>query len=403
MLYNYKSIKESFDFNEVLNNDDENNNLIGNQIYFKNVVDNIKTILNQNQLITYILTYSLEKQSILIQYKNKNSSNVLSLSATKITIINNQNIILDVYNCANNIFNLGIEEDINYQDIINNNNIQILKKITQLYGIQMQNIEIGIVLTYDNNNNYNYGKIYNSDLNNLPIVDINDYVIKNVIMPFINIGYNIIIKYIHTNKTSDYEIHNNLNYNTIFYPFKNYNIFINNIDLEYNLNKDIKKFIKYAKKYLIPSNGHILSGMNRRITNYETYWKNLSLCKFTDKDTKMKIKNTSFKITNKDIEIVYNKIKNVKNYTTDIYYDIYFDILKNLKENKASHFYARIVIASILGMSIETLSLFKIKLSWINKNISSLDSILLKAYFNYIIDNINNKGDIYYQIKNIIN
>jgi hypothetical protein len=48
MLYNYKSIKESFDFNEVLNNDDENNNLIGNQIYFKNVVDNIKTILNQN-------------------------------------------------------------------------------------------------------------------------------------------------------------------------------------------------------------------------------------------------------------------------------------------------------------------------------------------------------------------
>lgn len=403
MLYNYKSIKESFDFNEVLNNDDENNNLIGNQIYFKNVVDNIKTILNQNQLITYILTYSLEKQSILIQYKNKNSSNVLSLSATKITIINNQNIILDVYNCANNIFNLGIEEDINYQDIINNNNIQILKKITQLYGIQMQNIEIGIVLTYDNNNNYNYGKIYNSDLNNLPIVDINDYVIKNVIMPFINIGYNIIIKYIHTNKTSDYEIHNNLNYNTIFYPFKNYNIFINNIDLEYNLNKDIKKFIKYAKKYLIPSNGHILSGMNGRITNYETYWKNLSLCKFTDKDTKMKIKNTSFKITNKDIEIVYNKIKNAKNYTTDIYYDIYFDILKNLKENKASHFYARIVIASILGMSIETLSLFKIKLSWINKNISSLDSILLKAYFNYIIDNINNKGDIYYQIKNIIN
>ena len=403
MLYNYKSIKESFDFNEVLNNDDENNNLIGNQIYFKNVVDNIKTILNQNQLITYILTYSLEKQSILIQYKNKNSSNVLSLSATKITIINNQNIILDVYNCANNIFNLGIEEDINYQDIINNNNIQILKKITQLYSIQMQNIEIGIVLTYDDNNNYNYGKIYNSDLNNLPIVDINDYVIKNVIMPFINIGYNIIIKYIHTNKTSDYEIHNNLNYNTIFYPFKNYNIFINNIDLEYNLNKDIKKFIKYAKKYLIPSNGHILSGMNGRITNYETYWKNLSLCKFTDKDTKMKIKNTSFKITNKDIEIVYNKIKNAKNYTTDIYYDIYFDILKNLKENKASHFYARIVIASILGMSIETLSLFKIKLSWINKNISSLDSILLKAYFNYIIDNINNKGDIYYQIKNIIN
>lgn len=403
MLYNYKSIKESFDFNEVLNNDDENNNLIGNQIYFKNVVDNIKTILNQNQLITYILTYSLEKQSILIQYKNKNSSNVLSLSATKITIINNQNIILDVYNCANNIFNLGIEEDINYQDIINNNNIQILKKITQLYSIQMQNIEIGIVLTYDNNNNYNYGKIYNSDLNNLPIVDINDYVIKNVIMPFINIGYNIIIKYIHTNKTSDYEIHNNLNYNTIFYPFKNYNIFINNIDLEYNLNKDIKKFIKYAKKYLIPSNGHILSGMNGRITNYETYWKNLSLCKFTDKDTKMKIKNASFKITNKDIEIVYNKIKNAKNYTTDIYYDIYFDILKNLKENKASHFYARIVIACILGMSIETLSLFKIKLSWINKNISSLDSILLKAYFNYIIDNINNKGDIYYQIKNIIN
>lgn len=403
MLYNYKSIKESFDFNEVLNNDDENNNLIGNQIYFKNVVDNIKTILNQNQLITYILTYSLEKQSILIQYKNKNSSNVLFLSATKITIINNQNIILDVYNCANNIFNLGIEKDINYQDIINNNNIQILKKITQLYGIQMQNIEIGIVLTYDNNNNYNYGKIYNSDLNNLPIVDINDYVIKNVIMPFINIDYNIIIKYIHTNKTSDYEIHNNLNYNTIFYPFKNYNIFINNIDLEYNLNKDIKKFIKYAKKYLIPSNGHILSGMNGRITNYETYWKNLSLCKFTDKDTKMKIKNTSFKITNKDIEIVYNKIKNAKNYTTDIYYDIYFDILKNLKENKALHFYARIVIASILGMSIETLSLFKIKLSWINKNISSLDSILLKAYFNYIIDNINNKGDIYYQIKNIIN
>jgi hypothetical protein len=50
MIYNnYKSIKESFDFNEVLNNDNiDDNNLIGNQLWLKNIVDNIKIILNQN-------------------------------------------------------------------------------------------------------------------------------------------------------------------------------------------------------------------------------------------------------------------------------------------------------------------------------------------------------------------
>ena len=400
MIYNnYKSIKENFDFNEVLNNDNiDDNNLIGNQLWLKNIVDNIKIILNQNYLISYIITYSLDKMSILIQYKNKSSN--LPLSATKITI-NNLNIIFDIYNCSTFISDLTIETDINYIDVISNNNIQILKKLTQLFDIQKQNIEIGIVLTY-----YNGGKLSgnNSDLNNLPILEISGRLIKRDIMSFINIGYdNIIIKEVYNNTIDDYTFHEKyLNCDTIFNPLKYDNISIYDIDLSVNINKDIKNFIKYAKKYLIPSNGHILFLRDTdNIENYEIYWKNLSLCKFTDSETKIKIKNIiPVQITNKDIEIIYNKIKKSK-YSSAYTYNI-SDTLKNIKENRSAHFYIRIVLACIFGMHISILSTVKQDLLWCNKNIQ-YDSILIKAYFNYIIDDINNKGDIYKQIKQLIN
>ena len=397
MLYTYKSnvLKESFDFNEVLNNADNVIEDVAKHVQLMNVINTIKfNILNKNSTIESILTYSLENSSILIDYICKLSDMLTNKFhiTTKITIVN-QRIIFDI--CEWDYY-FNYEDNIFYRDIINNINNQILTELSQVFSIQKQDIEVGIVLPPIT------GEIWykKSDLNNLPILNIDSDVIKNIIMPIIKLGYNNI----NIKKNNYNQKRLNLN-NSFLKPLKYSNIFI---DVKYSLktniiDKDIKDFIKYAKKYLIPANGHILflSGeFNNNIKEYKTYWKNLTFCKFSDTETKMKIKNTSIQITQTDIELVYNILKKAKNRNEDIMNGV----LRNIKENNINSFYARITLACILGLELDHLSTFKQSFAWQTKAEKfPYDPALVKVYFNYIIDDINNHGVIYNKLITLLN
>jgi len=127
-------------------------------------------------------------------------------------------------------------------------------------------------------------------------------------MPFIKKGYkNIDIKSYYKNIKDINCTNTDNNATSIQYGnISIYNLAVTKID------KDIYSFIKYAKKYLIPSNGNILFLPDIFLNDkkkWETYWENIYLCKFTDKEINNALKNNSIKITQKDIEMVYNKLR----------------------------------------------------------------------------------------------
>lgn len=396
LSYKNKRLNESFDFNEVLNNDRNNLNDVIQTIQLTSIIDIIKEVLIKNTQVESIITYSLEKNCILIRHSYKVTDNItLVLSIIKVTL-NNQKFIFDIYNCNDNISNMCDEYDDNYYNIINNKNIEIFEKL--LYVVGIQNIKIGIVLT----NARDDGAIYrhNSDLNNLPILQISGKVIKNNIMPFIKKGYkNIDIKSYYKN-IKDINCTNTDN-NATSVQYGNisiYNLAVTKID------KDIYSFIKYAKKYLIPSNGNILFLPDIFLNdkkNWETYWENIYLCKFTDTEINNAIKNNSIKITQKDIEIVYNKLRARYTNSYECAYHRVAETVQHIKENNISHFYARVALGCIFGCGTHNLGIFH-KFTLFNENNLQYNPVLIKAYFNYIIDDIKNKGDIYQQIITLI-
>ena len=145
LSYKNKRLNESFDFNEVLNNDRNNLNDVIQTIQLTSIIDIIKEVLIKNTQVESIITYSLEKNCILIRHSYKVTDNItLVLSIIKVTL-NNQKFIFDIYNCNDNISNMCYEYDDNYYNIINDKNIEIFEKL--LYVVGIQNIKIGIVLT----------------------------------------------------------------------------------------------------------------------------------------------------------------------------------------------------------------------------------------------------------------
>ena len=376
MKKNKHYIAEQFDFNNVLDNSNSNDEII----------NNISNTLALDSIINVI------KNTFETTHDYKFSK--FTISDDKRIIVVNTTLIYSDYQQLQTRFIIN-EDNTIYVDYIDGGSNKDVIKITKLISQILQNIQkllvtpckckIRIITPY-------YISTYNSDINGLTTLHIS-YSKVCFIIGMVKNGYKDISILTDNMGLTTVIDKNNLQY----YDFGNILINKGSIPMNSIDNNIIKDFIEYVQFYMLPEDGYVLfRSLPPSIYNdtapFFTYFNKVALCKFNDKETLSTMQHTKFKITDAEVKLMCKNFlfKNTENLDKTIN-----KLTAKITLDKLDKFYVRIVLASILSGNIYILENYNKYMHYFK---NALDPTLLKAYYNYVIDDIRNYGPIYKQI-----
>lgn len=241
MIYNnYKSIKENFDFNEVLT-DNQNNTEINNistiLLMKEDILIYINKLIKSSNYKKSSILYSDDYKCIIIRFVP-----IISTSLSYITVrfhIEDDNILYLDYKRDN--YQQVEEIDILYELIIS-----ILDKLIKTLNIHKY--EIAII-----RESWETKWDHTSEINGYKSLVVNYEEIK-FILYMINNGYSNIQYKLHYDKDKV------VNFKTIYNKNYNFGNIVYNPQKYNSYKLDKTKFIDYAVNYLIPNNGYIAWG-----------------------------------------------------------------------------------------------------------------------------------------------
>ena len=368
-------IKEGFDFNSVLDNTNKDDiiNNISNKLSTDNIINVIKNAFNSSQNYKYSKFTVSEDKRIIVVNTTLLYSETQQLQ-TRFIIEEDDTIYVDYKDCGN------IKVSVEITKLIS----QILENIKKLLVFSFK-CKIRIINQY-------YITTYTSNINGLTTLNIS-YSNVCFIIGMVKNGYkDISILTDIMGLTTDID-KNNLEY----YNFGNIVINKDTLNIDFIDNDIIKDFINYAQTYMLPDSGYVLlsplpvNSMDTALLF--TYLDKVKLCKFNDKNTLTTMKHTKFKITSAEVKlmcknILYNNAVRLSETINKLTAKITLD--------KLDKFYIRIVLASIFSGNIANIMEKYKSYTYYYKN--KLNPDVLKAYYNYVIDDIKNYGPIYKQI-----
>ena len=156
-------------------------------------------------------------------------------------------------------------------------------------------------------------------------------------------------------------------------------------------NNIIKDFVEYAQSYMIPKGGYVLFGtlpVYRDTASLTTYLNKVALCEFNDDETLSTMQQTKIKITNAEVKLMCMKVLYGNAGVLD-------ELVAPLPSNKIDKVYTRAVLGSILSGDIQNILESNVYNSLFY---GKYNSSMLKAYYNFVIDDLRNYGPIYKQI-----
>lgn len=230
-------LKESFDFNNVLDNDQSNNELnnISNILFMNEILNYINKLIKTTNYKKSLITYSEDYKYIIIKFIPIISGSISSITAR--FHIDDDNVLYLDYKRDN--YQQVEEIDILYKLIIS-----ILDKL--LKTVNINKYKISII-----RESWEFENTQPSYINGYKSLIINDEEIKFV-LDMINNGYNN-IQY-----KLNYE-EGKVKFNTIYKTY-NFGNIVYNLQKHNNYKLDKNKFIEYAINYLIPNDGYISWG-----------------------------------------------------------------------------------------------------------------------------------------------
>lgn len=368
-------ITELFDFNEVLDNSNDNDNVINsisNRLSTDNIIEVIKNTFSSSHDYKYSkFTISDDKRIIAVTTTLLYSE--YQQLQTRFIINEDDTIYVDYRDCG------SIKDSIKITTLIN----QILVNIKKL--LLSVKYKIRIITPY-------YISTYTSDINGLTTLNISYSKVCFIIGMVKNGHKDISILSDNMGLTTDID-KNSLQY----YNFGNIVINKSTLNIDIIDNDIIKDFINYAQTYMLPDNGYVLLSP-LPVNSSETalllsYLDKVELCKFNDKDTLTAMKQTKFKITSAEVKLM---CKNILYNNTERLGEIINKLTSKISLDKLDKFYIRIVLASIFSGNIHHIMENYKQYAYYYKN--KLDPDVLKAYYNYVIDDFRNQGSIYNQI-----
>ena len=370
-------ITEQFDFNEVLDNSNSNDNIINtisNRLSTDNIIKVIKNTFSSSHDYKYSKFTISDDNRIIVVTTTLIYSEYQQLQ-TRFIINEDDTIYVDYRDCG------SIKDSIKITTLIN----QILQNIQKLLVTPVK-YKIRIITPL-------YIYTYTSAINGLTTLNIS-YSKVCFIIGMVKNGYkDISILSDNMGLTVDID-KNSLQY----YNFGNIVINKSTLNIDIIDNDIIKDFINYAQTYMLPDNGYVLLSplpVNSSETALLlTYLEKIKLCKFNDKDTLTAMKQTKFKITSAEVKLM---CKNILYNNTERLSETINKLTSKISLDKLDKFYTRIVLASIFSGNIHhIMENYKQYAPYYYKN--KLDPSVLKAYYNYVIDDIRNHGPIYNQI-----
>lgn len=368
-------IVETFDFNEVLDNSNNNYKIINN-ISNTLALDNIINVIKNTFETTHDYKYS--------KFAVSDDKRVIAVTTTLIYseyqqlqtrfIINEDNTIyVDYTECK------SIKDSIQITTLIS----QILENIQKLLVTPVK-CKIRILMSY-------YNKVHFTSLNEYGTLAVT-YNEICFIVGMIKKGYKDISIFNNYMNKMTIDIDKN---NLQPYEFGNIEIDIDNGKIDIINNDIITEFINYAQSYMLPENGYVLF---KKLPIYRdtaliiTYLDKVKLCKFNDKGTLSMMQHIKFKITDAEVKLMCRNI--LHNYTGDLVKTI-DKLTFKIPRDKMDKFYIRIVLTCIISGNI---SIILNEYNRYSRHKDLLDPWALQAYYNYVIDDIRNHGPIYNQI-----
>lgn len=368
-------IKEGFDFNSVLDNTNKDDiiNNISNKLSTDNIINVIKNAFNSSQNYKYSKFTVSEDKRIIVVNTTLLYSEYQHLR-TRFIIEEDNTIYIDYIDCG------SIKDSMEITKLIS----QILENIKKLLVFSFK-CKIRIINQY-------YITTYTSDINGLTTLNIS-YSTVCFIIGMVKNGYkDISILTDNMGLTTDIN-KNNLEY----YNFGNIVIDKSTLNINRIDNDIIKDFINYAQTYMLPDTGYVLlSPLPKNSSDTAllfTYLDKVKLCKFNDKNTLTTMKHTKFKITSAEVKLM---CRNILYNNTERLSETINKLTAKITLDKLDKFYIRIVLASIFSGNIANIMEKYKSYTYYYKN--KLNPDVLKAYYNYVIDDIRNYGPIYNQI-----
>lgn len=375
MMKNKHYIIEQFDFNEVLDSTNDNDNIINN-ISNTFALDNIINVIKNTFETTHDYKYS--------KFAVSDDKRVIAVTTSLIYseyqqlqirfIINENNTIyVDYTECK------SIKDSIQITTLIS----QILENIQKLLVTPVK-CKIRILMSY-------YNKVHFTSLNEYGTLAVT-YNEICFIVGMIKKGYKDISIFNNYMNKMTIDIDKN---NLQPYEFGNIEIDIDNGKIDIINNDIITEFINYAQSYMLPENGYVLF---KKLPIYRdtaliiTYLDKVKLCKFNDKGTLSMMQHIKFKITDAEVKLMCRNI--LHNYTGDLVKTI-DKLTFKIPRDKMDKFYIRIVLTCIISGNI---SIILNEYNRYSRHKDLLDPWVLQAYYNYVIDDIRNHGPIYNQI-----
>ena len=370
-------LKESFDFNNVLDNTKETDSTIISDISFELFKENITTYIKSlyedfNQWNNYKITF-INKDSFAIAFYENNKNDIKYI--VRFTIINGKKLTITIKDDEKkdtDIMPYNIISIINYID----KNVITLQKPS---NVEIQLLKSNSIIDHESSiNGFKTLQLYNG------------FNTMEVYMAYKDEGYKVVFK-----KYPLMSSKQGLLTDKIYKEDFDYgNIKIDQIDLAVEDKFYIcKQFVKNYSKYLLPKTGYILpsfKGYNYTdlITNIEENLKGLAdIFKFNDVTTKQILKNQSddIKIDIDEVKYICKELyKNRYNYPNK--YIVRFINWGSIE----SVICTRLVISAILlGDVFNYISYYE------SYKIIGVDSDLVKAYFNTVMDDFKKEGPIY--------
>lgn len=363
-------ITEAFDFNEVLDSSNNNDKIISNisnTLALDNIINVIKNTFETTHDYKYSkFTVSEDNRIIVVQTALVYSES--NLLQTRFIINEDNTIYVDYINCGNIKNSIGITKVISY----------IIESIKDLLSTPI-NCKVRIIKP-------DHYKTEYSNISKFETLFIN-YTEACFITSMVEKGYtNVsICNSKLTELTTDLEKEDLQKYNfgnIAIRGIAKISIIDNNI---------IKDFVKYAQSYMIPKGGYVLFGtlpVYRDTASLTTYLNKVALCEFNDDETLSTMQQTKIKITNVEVKLMCMKVLYGNAGVLD-------ELVAPLSSNKIDKVYTRAVLGSILSGDIQNILESNVYNSLFY---GKYNSSMLKAYYNFVIDDLRNYGPIYKQI-----
>lgn len=374
-------IIEQFDFNNVLdnsnNNDDGIINNISNTLVLNNIFNIIKNTFESIQDYKFSKFTVSEDKRVIVVSTTLIYSDYQQLQ-TRFIIKEDNTIYVDYRDCG------SIKDSIEITKLIRH----ILENIKELLGPTVK-CKIRVIMFYY--------KVYSGDINEFNTLSISYNSKVCFITSMVKNGYTNIS--IVNSKQNELTIDVDAD-DLQQYDFGNIVIDKGILKIESIDNNIIADFIEYVQSYMLPEGGYVLFH-SLPVSSYKgtsaliTYLNKVVLFKFNDKETISTMQHTKFKITNADVKLMCKNIlyKNTEDLDKTIY-----KLTAKITLDKLDKFYIRIVLASIFSGNIANiLENYKFCMPYFK---NALNPLVLKAYYNYVIDDIRNYGPIYNQIIN---